>query len=132
MEDSRDQAVALDLVGRFVICLQDLLYLGSCRILLPGSKVICKSNLGSWPGWNSSELVEILLNWGLAGFHFLVQELYANLVLAHDLIEIVLIGWHSTQFRMLQDFTYWCERCTRALQHIVLSVLRLECGCKIP
>ena len=28
----------------------------------------------------------------LAGFHFLVPKLYANLVLAHDLIETVLIG----------------------------------------
>ena len=75
---------------------------------------------------------KICLIWDLVGFHFRVPELYANLVLAHDLIEIVLIGWHSAQFRMLQDFTSWCEGCTRALWHIVLFVLRLECGCKVP
>ena len=34
---------------------------------------------------------EICSIWDLAGFHFLVPELYANLVLAHDLIETVLI-----------------------------------------
>ena len=54
-------------------------------------------------------LFETLLDWGLAEFHSLVPELYANLVLAHDLIEIVLIGWYSAQFRILQDFTSWCE-----------------------
>ena len=51
-----NQAVALELVGRFVIC---------CKI--------CSI-------------------WDLAGFHFLVPEWYANLILAHDLVEIVLIG----------------------------------------
>ena len=56
MEDSRDQAVALDLFGRFMIC---------CKI--------CSI-------------------WDLAGFYFLVPKWYANLLLAHDLVEIVLIG----------------------------------------
>ena len=36
---------------------------------------------------------EICLIWDLAGFHFLVPKLYANLVLAHDLIEAVLTCW---------------------------------------
>ena len=35
---------------------------------------------------------EICSIWDLAGFHFLVPKLYANLVLAHDLVEVVLIG----------------------------------------
>ena len=61
MENSRvsqyvNHAVALDLVGRVVIC---------CKI--------CSI-------------------WDLAGFHFLVPKLYANLILAHDLVEVVLIG----------------------------------------
>ena len=47
----------------------------------------------------------------------------ANEVLALDLLEIVLIGWHSAQFRMLQDFTSWCEGCTRASWHIVLDMI---------
>ena len=51
-----NQAVALYLVGRFVI--------------------FCK----------------ICLIWDLAGFHFLVPKWYANLILAHDLVEVVLIG----------------------------------------
>ena len=51
-----NHAVALDLVGRVVIC--------------------CK----------------ICLIWDLAGFHLLVPKLYANLILAHDLVEVVLIG----------------------------------------
>ena len=52
-------------------------------------------------------LAEILLNWGLAGFHFLVPRLFANLVLAHDLIETVLIGckicsiWDLAGFHLL-------------------------------
>ena len=48
---------------------------------------------------------------------------YANEVLALDLLEIVLIGWHSARFRMLQDFTSWCEGCTRASWHIVLDMI---------
>ena len=48
---------------------------------------------------------------------------YANEVLALDLLEIVLIGWHSARFRMLQDFTSWCEGCTRPLWHIVLDMI---------
>ena len=64
MENSRvsqyvNHAVALDPVGRVVICHK-----------------ICSI-------------------WVLAGFHLLVPELYANLVLAHDLVEIVLMGWNS-------------------------------------
>ena len=62
---------------------------------------------------------------------FKVTVQYANEVLALDLLEIVLIGWHSAQFRMLQDFTSWCG-CTRTSWHIVLFVLRLECGYKVP
>ena len=68
-----NQAVALDLVGRFVIC---------CKI--------CSI-------------------WDLAGFHFLVPELYTNLVLAHDLVETVLIDWNFAQFEILQDFTSWFQ-----------------------
>ena len=56
MDNLRDQAVAVDLVGRFVFC--------------------CK----------------ICLIWDLAGFHFLVPKWYANLILAHYLVETVLIG----------------------------------------
>ena len=68
--------------------------------------------------------------WRIQEFVITIQ--YANEILAHDLVEIVLIGWHSAQFRMLQDFTSWCEGCTRASQHIALFVLRLECGYKVP
>ena len=68
--------------------------------------------------------------WDLAGFHFLVPELYANLVLVHDLIETVLICWYSAQFRILQDFTSWCEGCARALWHIVLFNLGLNVAVK--
>ena len=57
---------------------------------------------------------------------FKVTVQYANEVLALDLLEIVLIGWHSAQFRMLQYFTSWCEGCTRALQHIVLDMIILS------
>ena len=35
---------------------------------------------------------EICSIWDIAGFHFLVPKLYANQVLAHDLVEVVLIG----------------------------------------
>ena len=35
---------------------------------------------------------KIGLIWDLGGFHFLVPKLYANLVLARDLVETVLIG----------------------------------------
>ena len=63
---------------------------------------------------------KICLIWDLAGFYFWVPKWYANLILACDLVEIVLIGWHSSQFRMLQDFTSWCKGCTGALWHIVL------------
>ena len=110
--------------------LGDLLDLGSCRISLPGSKVVCKSNLGSWPGWSSSDWLKFCSIWGLAGFHFLVPKLYANLVLAHDLIETVLICWYSAQFRILQDFISWCEECARTLQHIVLLDLGLNVAVK--
>ena len=57
---------------------------------------------------------------------FKVTVQYANEVLALELLEIVLIGWHSAQFRMLQDFTSWCEECTRASWHIVLDMIILS------
>ena len=38
---------------------------------------------------------------------FKVTVQYANEVLAHGLIERVLIGWKFGQFEILQDFTSW-------------------------
>ena len=57
---------------------------------------------------------------------FKVTVQYVDEVLTLDLLEIVLIGWHSAQFRMLQDFTSWCEGCTRAPRHIVLDIIILS------
>ena len=38
------------------------------------------------------DLVGRVVIWDLAGFHFLVPKLYANQVLAHDQVEIVMNG----------------------------------------
>ena len=72
--------------------------------------------------WHSiSKRVHAVTVWRIHG-----NVQYANEVLALDLLEIVLIGWHSARFRMLQDFTSWCEGCTRAFRHIVLDMIILS------
>ena len=72
--------------------------------------------------WHSiSKRVHAVTVWRIQG-----NIQYANKVLALDLLEIVLIGWHSARFRMLQDFTSWCEGCTRASRQIVLDMIILS------
>ena len=43
----------------------------------------------------------------LAGFHFLLPRLYANIILAHDLVETVLIGCKFCSIEVMQVFTSW-------------------------
>ena len=60
---------------------------------------VCKSGCSSWASWGFVICCKIWSIWDLAGFHFLVPKWYANLILAHDLVEIVLIGWKFAQLR---------------------------------
>ena len=92
--------------------------------VLWGGCLICTSILDSWPDMNSSDLLQDLLNLDLAGFHLLVPRPYANLFLAHDLIETVLIGCKICSIWDLAGFHLLVPRCegfpcifTRALWH---------------
>ena len=96
-----------------------------------GNCPVCKWSFSSWPDWKSSDWLEVCSIWDLAGFHFLVPKLYANLVMVHDLLETVLYWLEVFLNWGLAGFHFLVPRCEGSCIFI-RSFVTLAMNCKTP
>ena len=80
--------------------------------------------------WHSvSKKVPVQLKYG--EYKSFTITVYANVVLADDLIETVLIGCKICSIEILQDFTSWFQSCMQIKFLAHDPIERVLIGCKI-